>query len=63
MKEWAYAGMFFDLTGAFAAHVAHGSAAAHLFETGALAACAVASWALRPASRKLDVPVFRYSYR
>ncbi|MFE7801783.1 DoxX family protein [Nocardia sp. NPDC057440] len=59
VKEWAYAGTFFDLTGAFASHIAHGSGANHLFYTGFFALCAVASWGLRPASRKLAVPVFR----
>lgn len=59
VKEWAYAGAFFDLTGGFASHIAHHSAANHLIYTGFFALCVVASWALRPASRKLDVPVFR----
>ncbi|PPJ34141.1 hypothetical protein C5E45_02915 [Nocardia nova] len=53
VKEWAYAGTFFDLTGAFASHVAHGSTVIHLFYTGFFTVCAVASWALRPGSRKL----------
>lgn len=55
VKEWAYAGAIFDLTGAFASHVAHGSTVIHLFYTGFFTACAVASWALRPSSRKLRV--------
>ena len=59
VKEWAYAGAFFDLTGGFASHIAHHSAANHLIYTGFFAICVVASWALRPASRKLGVPVFR----
>jgi uncharacterized membrane protein YphA (DoxX/SURF4 family) len=52
LKEWAYAGMFFDLSGAVLSHVASGQAdkiAAPLVLTALLAA----SWALRPASRKL----------
>ncbi|WP_330232135.1 DoxX family protein [Nocardia sp. NBC_00508] len=59
VKEWAYAGAFFDLTGGFVSHIAHGSAANHLFYTGFFAGCVVASWALRPASRTLGAPVFR----
>ncbi|WP_083871512.1 DoxX family protein [Nocardia aobensis] len=55
IKEWAYAGTIFDLTGAFASHVAHGSAVIHLFYTGFFTVCAIASWALRPSSRKLSV--------
>ncbi|MFE7746084.1 hypothetical protein [Nocardia sp. NPDC057455] len=59
VKEWAYDGTFFDLTGAFVSDIAHGSAVVHLFYTGSFAICAVASWVLRPASHKLSAPVFR----
>ncbi|MFI6044388.1 DoxX family protein [Nocardia sp. NPDC051321] len=59
VKEWAYAGAFFDLTGGLASHIAHGSGANHLFYTAFFALCVVASWALRPAGRKLGVRVFR----
>jgi hypothetical protein len=59
VKEWAYAGAFFDLTGGFASHIGHRSAANHLIYTGFFAICVVMSWALRPANRKLGVPVFR----
>lgn len=59
VKEWAYAGAFFDLTGGLVSHAAHGSGVNHLFYTGFFALCVVASWALRPAERKLAVPVFR----
>ncbi|MGW4770714.1 DoxX family protein [Nocardia sp. NPDC004278] len=58
VKEWAYAGAFFDLTGGLASHIGHHSAVNHLVYTGFFAICVVASWALRPASRKLGVPVF-----
>ena len=53
LKEWTYAGVFFDLTGAIASHLA-----ARLIDVGALVFLTVmigvtgASWALRPASRK-----------
>ncbi|WP_433725323.1 DoxX family protein [Nocardia sp. CA-129566] len=59
VKEWAYAGAFFDLTGGLASHIGHHSAVNHLIYTGFFAICVVASWVLRPASRKLAVPVFR----
>jgi hypothetical protein len=55
LKEWAYAGIFFEMTGAFASHVASGSSADHLVGTGFFALLAVASWALRPQSRTLGV--------
>jgi uncharacterized membrane protein YphA (DoxX/SURF4 family) len=54
LKEWAYAGVLFDLTGAVASLFASG-----LINVGAMAypiimiGVAVASWALRPPSRRL----------
>ena len=54
LKEWAYAGVIFDLTGAVASLFAAG-----LLSVGAMAypilmiGAAVASWALRPPSRRL----------
>ncbi|MFO0684940.1 MAG: DoxX family protein [Sandaracinus sp.] len=55
LKEWAYAGFFFELTGAAFSHVAAGvgSPVAPL----ALAALAAASWALRPEGRTLGTPI------
>jgi uncharacterized membrane protein YphA (DoxX/SURF4 family) len=54
LKEWAYAGAFFDLTGAAVSFALRGDSAdaiAPLF----LAALVLASWALRPPSRTLGV--------
>src|SRR5262245_44432190 len=53
LKEWAYAGIFFNMTGAAVSHVVCHDAAWHIVVTVGLAALAVASWALRPASRTL----------
>jgi hypothetical protein len=53
LKEWAYAGVIFDLTGAALSHAASGSGAGHVVWPLALAALAVASWALRPEGRVL----------
>jgi hypothetical protein len=53
VKEWAYAGILFDLTGASAAHVAMASDLRHVVVPLVIAALAAASWALRPASRRL----------
>ena len=56
LKEWAYAGVLFDLTGAVASLSASG-----LISVGTLAypiimiGVAIASWALRPPSRRLDL--------
>jgi uncharacterized membrane protein YphA (DoxX/SURF4 family) len=53
LKEWAYAGMIFDLTGAAASHTAAGDPAGKIVTPLVLAAIVVASWALRPVSRRL----------
>ena len=53
VKEWAYAGMIFDLTGATASHIATGDDLRHILVPLVSAALVVASWALRPESRKL----------
>ena len=53
LKEWAYAGIFFNMTGAAVSHLVCQDAAWHVGVTIGLAALAVASWALRPASRTL----------
>ncbi|AKF10088.1 DoxX family protein [Sandaracinus amylolyticus] len=50
LKEWAYAGIAFDLTGAAFSHVASGDAPGAVAPI-ALFVIAAASWALRPASR------------
>jgi len=53
LKEWAYAGFFFDLTAAAASHAfAHDRPIDVIAPLGFLA-LVLASWALRPASRKL----------
>jgi uncharacterized membrane protein YphA (DoxX/SURF4 family) len=52
LKEWAYAGIFFVLTGAAASHAVCHDPAWHVVVTLTLALLAVASWALRPASRR-----------
>lgn len=57
VKEWAYAGVVFAFTGAFASHLAAGDAVAESAPTLVLTALAVASYLLRPASRRLvDAP-------
>jgi hypothetical protein len=51
LKEWAYAGIFFDLTGAAASHAFSGDSAGKIAIPLVLLLVAAASWALRPASR------------
>jgi hypothetical protein len=58
LKEWAYAGIFFNMTGAAISHAAVGDYGAygyHLIVPLTFAGLAVASWALRPQSRTLGV--------
>ena len=55
LKEWAYAGVLFDLAGAAASHVACRSATWHVAVPVVLAALTVISWALRPPSRTLGI--------
>lgn len=53
LKEWAYAGMFFDLTGAAVSHLAMRSPMWHVGVTLSLSAVVLVSWATRPANRTL----------
>src|SRR5262245_3146226 len=53
VKEWAYAGIFFNMTGAAVSHLVRHDAAWHVGVTLGLAALAVASSELRPPSRTL----------
>jgi uncharacterized membrane protein YphA (DoxX/SURF4 family) len=54
LKEWAYAGVLFDLTGAVASLSMSGlTDAGTLAYPIVMAGIAVASWALRPQSRRL----------
>jgi hypothetical protein len=58
LKEWAYAGIFFDLTGAAASVAAVGGYGVYAFHVAApliIAGFCVTSWALRPESRKIGV--------
>ncbi len=58
LKEWAYAGIFFDLTGAVASVAAvggYGIYAFHILAPLIIAGLTVASWALRPESRRIGI--------
>ena len=60
LKEWAYAGMFFDLSGAAVSHGSVGDPPVRWLTPLAILVLVVASWALRPKSRVLrgaDAPV------
>jgi len=54
LKEWAYAGMTFDLVGAVYSHIAHRDDPSELILPVALLALLLLSYALRPLSRRLS---------
>ena len=51
LKEWAYAGIVFELTGAAVSNAASGSTAGNVVGPALFTLLALASWALRPESR------------
>lgn len=53
VKEWAYAGFFFAMSGAVASHIAAGDPAKELFGPMLLIVLTVVSWYFRPSERKL----------
>jgi hypothetical protein len=55
LKEWAYAGIIFDMTGAVASHIVCGDGVGGFFAPALIAVFAVVSWALRPPDRALRV--------
>jgi uncharacterized membrane protein YphA (DoxX/SURF4 family) len=59
LKEWAYAGFFFDLTAAAVSRAAVGDSAADIVAPLVFLALVLASWALRPASRTLAATAAR----
>lgn len=54
-KEWAYAGMIFDLTGAAASRAAASDGAMMVVVPLVIGVVVAVSWATRPASRRLAV--------
>jgi len=56
LKEWAYAGFFFVMSGAVFSHIASGDPANELFPSLLLLILAVVSWYFRPPDRK-TIPI------
>lgn len=52
VKEWAYAGFFFAMTGAIVSHIAVGDPAIELFGPVLLLVLTIVSWYFRPLNRK-----------
>jgi hypothetical protein len=53
VKEWAYAGFFFIMSGAIFSHIASGDSITAILPALLLLVLTVVSWYFRPASRKL----------
>jgi hypothetical protein len=53
LKEWAYAGFFFTMSGAVFSHIAHGSHMIEFFGPMLLLILIATSWYFRPANRKI----------
>lgn len=54
VKEWAYAGFFFLMTGAIFTHLAMGDKATEYFGPALLLVLTIISWFYRPAERKIS---------
>jgi uncharacterized membrane protein YphA (DoxX/SURF4 family) len=53
LREWAYAGFFFMMSGAIFTHIAAGNSMSEIFPSLLLLILTVVSWYFRPADRKL----------
>jgi hypothetical protein len=53
LKEWAYAGFFFVMSGAVISHIAMGDGAKEYFGPILLLVLTIVSWYFRPAERKV----------
>jgi len=63
LKEWAYAGIIFDLTGAAASRAATHDGAVTVLIPLLLALAALVSWRLRPPSRTLQGALDEFNSR
>jgi len=62
LKEWAYAGFFFAMSGAVFSHIASGDSVNEIFPSLLLLILTVISWYFRPADRKIPaLPTGRIS--
>src|ERR1700704_2242318 len=53
LKEWAYAGFFFAMSGAIFSHIASGDSVNEIFPPLLLLILTAVSWYFRPADRKI----------
>ena len=62
LKEWAYAGFFFVMSGALFSHIAVGDPMKETIPSLLLLTLTVVSWYFRPADRKI-ISVKQYDYQ
>ena len=55
LKEWAYAGFFFMMSGAIFTHIAAGNSINEIFPSLLLLILILVSWYFRPAERKITL--------
>lgn len=55
VKEWAYAGFFFAMSGAAYSHIASGSPFSETFPSILLLVLTIVSWYFRPAGRRVMI--------
>jgi len=55
LKEWAYAGFFFIMSGAIFSHISSGGHLGEIFPSLLLLILTAVSWYLRPESRKVSM--------
>jgi hypothetical protein len=55
LKEWAYAGFFFAMSGAIISHLAIGNPVKEIFPSLLLLILTVISWYFRPAGRRINL--------
>jgi len=56
LKEWAYAGFFFTMTGAIFSHIAVGHGVGEILPASLILVLTVISWLCRPPGRRLSGP-------
>ena len=54
LKEWAYGGFFFAMSGAIFSHIASGNSVNEIFPSLLLLILTLVSWYFRPADRKIS---------
>lgn len=57
VKEWAYAGFFFSMSGAIISHLVAGDPVSQIFPSLLLLVLTVISWYFRPATRKVAAAI------